>query len=172
MRQQGYLTTDGYYLESPLTDAYAALVASWIRDDEELFRLAPRTGPPITPAKVLGWVREGRSPLLLCERETRVAVAYGELNVLDSGINEYWLGHLLTDPLRRGRGLGVILTKLLIARAFERMGATCVSLVVFPENEVAKRCYRAAGMIEAGQETHTFEEYGRTRTLVRFIVRR
>lgn len=94
-------------------------------------------------------------------------VGYGELNLLNDARREFWLGHLIIDPAFRGMGLGVRLTRLLLRRAFVDHAASCVSLVVFPDNAAAVACYRAAGLYPSGFEQHAFEAYGTRERLLR-----
>lgn len=145
----------------------AALVASWVRDAREAYWLAPRTPPPLTPEKVLEWQSPAGQALLLVEPPQDLAVAYGEVNPLGGRAGEFWLGHLLVAPDRRGQGLGRVLTRLLLQRAFERLGARRVTLVVFPENHGAIACYRAAGMHFDGYENHYFPARGELVQMVR-----
>jgi RimJ/RimL family protein N-acetyltransferase len=149
---------------------YAGLVASWVCSEREAYWLAPHTPPPITAERVVGWAVDGRHPLQLIEAGTPVPVAYGELNVLNAAAREYWLGHLIVDRARRGRGLGVRLVELLIERGFRRLGARRISLVVFPDNLVAQRSYRAAGMHDEGYEVHHFPAYGTRERLLRMAI--
>jgi RimJ/RimL family protein N-acetyltransferase len=146
---------------------HTELVASWVRSEREAYWLAPHTPPPITAERVLAWSMEGRHPLQLMEGGALAPVAYGELNVLNASAREYWLGHLIVDPERRGRGLGVRLVELLIQRGFQHLGARRISLVVFTDNLVAQRSYRAAGMREEGYEVHRFPAYGTSERLLR-----
>lgn len=150
------------------TPADAACVAGWSRSPGETFWLAPRTPPPITPQKVVSWAAPGRQQLVLTQAGE--VVAYGELNVLVREAGEYWLGHLVVDPQRRGQGLGLELTRRLIDRAFSVLGARRVSLVVFPDNRAAVRCYQSAGMRHEGFESHYFPIYGRRARLSRFAI--
>ena len=142
---------------------------SWIRDAREAYWVAPRTPPPLTACEVLHWGVAGHCPLLLYELGETTPVGYGEVNELTSGMNRYWLGHLIVDPTQRGRGLGLQLTRLLLAEAFGRFHASDVTLVVFPENTVAIECYRAAGMRDNGYETHHFPAYQRRVRLLRMV---
>ncbi|MCG8400452.1 MAG: GNAT family N-acetyltransferase, partial [Firmicutes bacterium] len=105
------------YRLAPLDPALAPLVASWCGEGIEALWLAPRTPPPITAEKVLGWQEEGRIPYAMLAKDD-APVAYGELNELRHRRREYWLGHLLVDPQRRGQGLGTTLTRLLTEKAF------------------------------------------------------
>jgi len=148
---------------------YAARVVSWVRGSREAYWLAPRTKPPLTAAKVCAWSGPGRSPLMLMAGAEAEPLAYGELNLLNEACGEYWLGHLVVDPWQRGCGLGRRLTELLLQRAFQRCGARRVSLVVFPDNHAAIGCYRAAGLVEDGHETHWFAPYRRHERLLRLV---
>ena len=151
----------------PFDSARAELVLSWPRDAREVYWLAPKTHPPLTTAEILRWRKPGHDPYMLLEADREEPIGYGELNGLGGRRRQYWLGHLIVDPAHRGRGCGVLLTRLLLREAFERRGARRVTLVVFPENRRALTCYRAAGMGEDGYETHTFAAYGRQECLVR-----
>lgn len=154
----------------PFPPGLAPLVSSWIAGDDEAYWLAPHTPPPISANRVRGWALPGHEPLLLMAGES-AAVAYGELNVLAQNRAEYWVGHLVVDPARRGEGFGRALTQALCERAFRLRGALSVSLVVFPENETAIRCYRACGFCEAGTEWHSFTAYRRRVAMLRMVRR-
>lgn len=154
----------------PLDRARAGQIAAWPRSAGEAYWLAPRTTPPLTGEKILSWASPGRQQLMLCECDTLVAVAYGEMNVLNADAAEYWLGHLIVDPQRRGRGLGTMLTRLLVQRAFMTLGARRITLVVFPENQAAIRCYEEVGFRADGFEMHYFPIYMRRARLVRMAL--
>lgn len=149
--------------------ADAPLIAGWARSPSEVEWLAPRTPPPLTATKVIGWHEAGRQPLTLVLPDL-TPVAYGELNTLRRRAREYWLGHLVVDPQLRGLGLGRRLTELLLARAFDWHGARRVTLVVFPENHAAIRAYAAAGFVNDGYETHYFPPYRRQVMLLRMAI--
>lgn len=149
----------------------AELVVSWVGDRHETMWLAPRTPPPLTVAGFLSWHGPGVQPFVMRTTTIGEPVAYGELNTLSEVERRYWLGHLIVNPSLRGRGYGIELTRLLIRRAFEFHAAREVSLVVFPENRSAIRCYRAAGMVEDGFERHDFPCYGVRVDLVRMVIR-
>ena len=151
--------------------AHAALVADWVRTPQEAQWLAPRTKPPITAQTVLGWQAAGRQSYELAAAQSPTPVAYGELNVLRQGRNEFWLGHLLVDPAQRGLGYGVELTRLLLDRAFLQHAARRVVLVVFPENAAAIAAYERAGMRRDGAETHYFPAYQQEVRLLRMEAR-
>ena len=153
---------------------FADVVASWVRSDTEAYHLCPRSQPPITAAAVRGWVvtDDDRRAHQLAPLGRAEPLAYGELNLLSAERREYWLGHLIAAPEWRGRGVGVELVRLLAARAFVRCGARCVSLVVFPDNDAAIRCYRRAGFSDDGFESHRFPPDFRAGDLRRMVLER
>lgn len=144
----------------------AATVASWVRSDAELFWLAPGTSPPITAAKVIAWTERRGRGYAFHARQGRQMVAYAELNAMPRDPRDLWIGHVLVDPLRRRQGIGRLLTETLIQRAFAQERAWRLSLVVFPDNLAALRCYRAAGFCERGEE---FQCFGESRHRCRLI---
>lgn len=99
-------------------------------------------------------------------------LGYGEINPLRSGGEHVWLGHVIVRPDRRGRGLGSILLRALLAEVFERRNATRVALIVFPDNLAALRCYRRAGFCLSGEEHHQFDGAGPTHRLLRLEITR
>jgi ribosomal protein S18 acetylase RimI-like enzyme len=120
--------------------------------------------------KVLGWNRPGRRAYMVSENGSDRPVGYGEINLLDQRRREFWLGHLIVDPRRRGRGVGAAMVRLLIEEAIASLGAERISLVVFPANEAAVRCYRTAGMREICHEHHYFVSSRRQALLLRMAV--
>ncbi|MEW6249512.1 MAG: GNAT family N-acetyltransferase [Planctomycetota bacterium] len=157
---------------APFDPRWAEHVVAWVRTPLEAYWLAPKTPPPLTAERLVSWRGADQQPFMLLAPGSPGPVAYGELNRLSGTRREYWLGHLIVDPNQRGRGLGVQLTRLLLAEAFDHRGARRVTLVVFPENQVALRCYRAAGMCEDGCEWHYFPAYDRRESLVRLTATR
>ncbi len=98
-------------------------------------------------------------------------VAYGELNEMKHRADHFWLGHIVTDPAHRGRGFGTMLVRLLIDHAMHVESATKVSLIVFPDNTAAIRCYRRAGLRCMGAEYHQFGESNQRHKMLRFEAR-
>ena len=156
---------------APAVAADAEPIASWIDGALDTYWLAPRTAPPITTPKIAHWIaaagKRGRS--LFADE---LHVGYGELNDMRSRRNQHWLGHLIVNPARRGERLGLRLTELLLAEAFDQLRSNRVSLVVFTDNEPAVACYHAAGMSDDGWETHEFPPYHRTARLLRMAITR
>lgn len=151
---------------------YAPAVASWVRDAKELFLLAPQTPGPLTAQKVASWCtpENKRQPWLLWNEELDETAGYGELNPLSSSSGHWWIGHFLVAPAARGQGLGQRFARLLLAQAFGQHSAHMVSLVVFPNNLAAIRCYQRAGFRHNGSEQRLFGVSGRVHTLLRMTI--
>jgi ribosomal protein S18 acetylase RimI-like enzyme len=159
----------------------AALVASWVLNEREALWLAPRTPPPITADKIRAWGGPENEQLVLATLTDDEAVAsggpsaggetvaYGEVNVLPGEPGEYWLGHLIVAPRWRGCGLGRRLAQFLLQRAFAVHRARRISLIVFPDNHAAIRSYRAAGLRDAGYESHFFPASEQRASLLRMV---
>ena len=153
--------------------SHAAAIASWIRDQHQLQWVSPSTEPPLTPEKVCRWPRpDGEAFVLLGEKKDEMdtllaagvpsethPLAYAEINRMRSGQGNWWIGHFIVHPERRGQGLGRTLLSELLKEAFENLRANCVCLVVFPDNKPAIRCYESAGFIQVGTEYHRFASH-------------
>ncbi len=140
----------------PFDRLHAAPVASWVADEDELFRLAPGTAWPLTPAKVVGWVKPRGRALLLFEDRGDLPCGYAELNPLRNSPDQIWLGHLVLDPRLRGRGIGKRMTQLLIEAGLADPQIDRLVMVVFPDNHAAVSCYRAVGFRVTRRERHRF----------------
>lgn len=142
-------------------------IATWVASPRELFHLAPSTRAPLTRQKVLDWPRPGGTPYTYGEAG-RPIVAYGELNPMRNDALHYWLGHIVVAPELRGTGLGSRFLCELFDTAFTDFAARRISLVVFPENDAACRCYERVGMRCCGEEFHTFSTDGPRFRLLRY----
>lgn len=151
---------------------YASTVASWVRSDDELVWLAPRTLPPLTAAKVMAWGRQRANRYLLWNAASATPVGYTELNEMPGENAHFWIGHFLIAPPARGLGLGRKFVHALLWRAFNDLGAREVSLVVFPDNMPAIKSYEACGMNATGREIKHFKERRRQFELIRMAVKR
>lgn len=156
----------------PFDQLYASVLAGWVQDDEQLRLFAPSATLPLSAAKIAGWRKPGGHALVLSRDGDGMPVAYGELNPMPREQHHFWLGHVIVDPARRRQGVGVILVRRLLRHAFEALDALRISLVVFPENTAAVRCYRRAGFIETGEEWHQFREAEPRQRLLRFELKR
>lgn len=145
----------------PFDPAEAPRVATWAESDQELFWLAPKTPPPLTAAKVIDWTRERGQAYLFYRQGQSAPRGYFELNPMPNSGIHLWAGHCVIDPRWRGIGLGKRMARLLIREAFEIRRARRLSLVVFPDNLQAIRCYQEAGFLDSGQQLQCFSGTGR-----------
>jgi RimJ/RimL family protein N-acetyltransferase len=143
----------------PFRPEHAASIVSWIRNDRELFLIAPRTPPPLTVAKVCGWTGEGDRPVVLTSGAR--PVGYAELNRLDHLPAHLWIGHFVIDPELRRRGYGSILLSGLLSAAFASPDVWEVSLTVFPQNVGAIAFYEWFGFVLHETQVRRFEGTGR-----------
>jgi ribosomal protein S18 acetylase RimI-like enzyme len=143
-RDEATLRSGSFYLTG-FQQAWAPLVASWVDNARDLFWLAPKTHPPLTAEKVLAWPQPTGQALLFWHDDHREPAGYAELNAMAGQQHYLWIGHCLIRPDRRGLGWGRKIVELLLEDAFIQKRASMVSLVVFPENTQAVRCYRSAG---------------------------
>jgi len=151
----------------PFENIFAEEILRWVRSSEELCRLAPGTAPPLSLEKILAWHKPGGSVYSLHAVEGAPMIGYAELNPMRDEPRHFWLGHILIKPEQRGRGWGTTLVSAMLRAAFEERKALRVSLLVFPDNEPALRCYRALGFIERGAEVHLFPATKRTHRMLR-----
>jgi len=161
----------------PFDNRFAGAVSRWVTDREQLRLLAPSSSFPLSSERVCCWVKPGGRAFSLFDvtggqptiDPTNVRpLGYGELNPMRGHANHWWIGHVVIDPMRRGEGHGLALTNLLIDEAFNRCDATRISLVVFPENVAAARCYQKAGFNLIGEEHHRFGDSAQRHRLHRF----
>ena len=151
---------------------FAPVVASWVRDDAELFQLTPTTPPPLTPEKVLAWVRPNGRAYLGFQGGRKVPCLYGELNPMRTNDEHLWIGHVLADPGCRGQGLGQVFVRRLVESGFAEFFAERISLIVFPDNTPAVRCYERVGFTLNGDEHHRFGPKQRPYRMLRYEVLR
>ncbi|MFH0980036.1 MAG: GNAT family N-acetyltransferase [Planctomycetota bacterium] len=135
---------------------YAGTVAGWVADDRELFWVAPSTESPLTAEKVLGWTQDRGSPLVISATEDETPIGYAELNPLRKRPDHCWIGHVIIAPNWRGRGFGAAFMRLVLEHAFHELHAARVSLIVFPDNCQAVRCYVNAGFTIHDEQYHNF----------------
>lgn len=157
---------------APFEPAMAGRVASWVTSPLEHLWVAPSTPPPLTAEKIIRWQRPEGQPHVLLYTPLATPVGYAEINPLSRDRDHFWLGHIVVDPVQRGRGVGLALVREVIGHAFRALAASRVSLVVFPDNAAAIACYRRAGMEQQAREHHQFAGRGPRYELLRFEIAR
>lgn len=156
----------------PFELAFAANVCSWVQSNRDLLWLAPRTEPPISDAKVLAWHHDRCTPMLLFELGDDEPCGYADINRMKVQIDNVWLGHIIIAPSRRRRGYGAQFVRLLLEAAFADSNTTMVSLVVFPDNVAAIRCYQNCGFRLTCNEYHRFRDPHARQRMLRLDLRR
>jgi len=163
------INLDGVRL-APFDSSRAPTVSGWVRTDGELRWLAPSTLPPLTADKVRGWRKADGDAYVALNESGTCPMAYGELNPMRHEVGHLWLGHVIVDPALRGSGIGRRFVEHLLSEAFFGRAARMVSLIVFPDNTAAVRCYQSAGFRCAGEEHHRFIAGGPLQRLLRFEI--
>lgn len=153
---------------TPFDSRHASTVARWVTTPDQLRLLAPSTEPPLTAAKVSEWVKPGGIAFLLRLQHEVGPIGYGELNPMRRTPLHFWIGHVIVASPHRGIGIGTAFVRLLTNYAFARLHAEKISLVVFPDNAPAIRCYLRAGFTNLGEEHHRFNGTGPKHRLLRF----
>ncbi len=154
----------------PFRHSYSTEVAGWVRTAQQLLWLAPSTQMPLTAAKVVDWTKAGGEAFLFSRDGDPLPIAYGELNPMRRRRDHLWLGHVIVRSDQRGHGIGKSFVKALLAEAVERRFANRVSLIVFPDNAPAIRCYLGVGFALVGTEYHQFNRVGPRRKLLRLEI--
>jgi RimJ/RimL family protein N-acetyltransferase len=162
--------TPGEMRLAGFTPVHAPLVARWVRNAEELFWLAPSATPPLSAEKVVAWTRESGNPLVLLD-ESGSPIGYAELNPMRDAPSHLWIGHLVLDPAHRGQGRGEAFVRLLLDHAFNHRRARLVSLIVFPGNRSAIKCYQRAGFLIQGEQFHTFGRSSQRQRMLHLVAR-
>ena len=166
-RTEGLEVLTNTFQLRPFDKLFAATVAGWGGDDAELFWLAPRTIPPLTARKVVGWTKPTDRPLLLFRDNEQLPSGYGELNPLHGSMTNLWVGHVVVAPELRGSGLGRRFAGLLAREAFRDPRVERLIMVVFPDNTRALRCYQANGFRVTAEERHRFRAGGQVHKMLR-----
>lgn len=150
----------------------ASLVASWVHDAHELFWLAPKTPAPLTAQKVIDWPGPDGSAVLLYRDGAPEPIGYAELNPMPGQVYQLWIGHCVIRPELRTQGIGRHFVEMLLRDAFVNRYAISVSLVVFPDNVTAVRCYRASGFLHIREQTKYMATTGRRHCMIEMRVMR
>lgn len=134
----------------PYQPSDAAVITSWLKS-EYLMRqwCADRYEHyPVTPEDMNTYHErniDGQRSRALTMMDDNEVVGYITLRTPANDLTEQRLGFVIVDDLKRGRSLGKALVSMAVKYAFEKLGATKVSLGVFENNPSAIHCYEAAG---------------------------
>lgn len=118
-------------------------MVSWIPDEVACIRWG---GPSMTfPLSAAGLpamlaVENGQGFTLA---DGGLPLAFGQFWITTPG--SVHLGRILVAPSARGRGIGTVLCRQLMARGIEETGASCVTLRVYPDNAAAIALYSGLG---------------------------
>lgn len=133
-----YRPLDAVVITSWLKSEY--LMRQWCADRYEHY--------PVTPEDMNAYHEryiDGQRSHALTMMDENEVVGYITLRTPANDLTEQRLGFVIVDDSKRGRGLGKALVSMAVKYAFEKLGATKVSLGVFENNPSAIHCYEAAG---------------------------
>ncbi|MET8331530.1 GNAT family N-acetyltransferase [Streptomyces sp. NPDC005181] len=128
----------------PFATAHAAVIAGWPATPAEVVMWCGRQEFPVPAQTISAWQQDDDVRAhVLGEGET--LVGYGEL-WFDAEEEEVELARIIVAPKARGKGLGRVLVRGLLAQA-RQSGFADVFMRVYPDNEKALRCYLGAGFV-------------------------
>ena len=88
----------------------------------------------------------------------------------DPDTNEGMLKFVVVDPEQRGKGVAKQMLRMVVDSAFKKYKAMAVNLMVFSENERAKKCYESVGFKERDTAPGAFsfkdESWGRCNMVI------
>lgn len=148
---------------------HAATVASWLRAPRDSFWAAPRSSYPVQPDDVQEWADHADLAFHAWTPNADAPCAYGEVNNFRMAVEESWIGHIIVDPVVRGQAVGRAFVHALVYYAITVLKRQAVSLVVFPDNVHAIRCYHRAGFRDAGMELKRFPPDTTEHRLLRMV---
>ncbi|MET8869857.1 GNAT family protein [Nonomuraea sp. NPDC004580] len=148
-----------------LEPADAAVIASWIDDQEALVLWSGKTGFtwPFDAGQLLALREPGRR--LLAAVDPAGAVI-GHVSLRDQDDHSVRLGLVLVAPSARGKGHGAALVDAALATAFADPGVTRVTLGVYAHNAGARRLYERFGFEEEQVYERSIEAGGQWWTSV------
>lgn len=138
MSLRPYKPLDAVVITSWLKSEY--LMRQWCADRYEHY--------PVTPEDMNAYHAkyiDGQHSRALTMTDGDDIVGYITLRTPAGNPTEQRLGFVIVDDSKRGRGLGKAIVSMAVKYAFEKLGATKVSLGVFENNPSAIHCYEAAG---------------------------
>ncbi len=154
---RSYQPSDAAVITSWLKSEY--LMRQWCADRYERY--------PVTPEDMNTYYYkrniDGQQSRALTMTDGDDIVGYITLRTPAGNPTEQRLGFVIVDDSKRGQGLGKALVSMAIKYAFEKLGATKVSLGVFENNPSAIHCYEASGFHSVlRHDTESYECLGET----------
>jgi len=138
----------------PYSPEDAATIASWIRDEATMRRLAanlydrfPVTADMMNKKYDSYRVSHNMVALTALDENGTLCGHFTYLFRPEEPDNAR-ICFVITDDTRRGRGIGTGMMDLAVAYARETLLAKKITLCVFANNPAARRCYRKAGFRE------------------------
>lgn len=95
--------------------------------------------------------------LLTMLDEYAIPVGHVAIKNADYQKNTAYIGFIVVDPKKRGRGYGKELVNLITKYIFEILKIDQVTLYVYAQNTIAKKCYEAVGFKEKDIEIAKFK---------------
>lgn len=133
---------DGLHLVRPAPH-HAPTIASWSDAPGHAFSWAGRSDNPFPPHVVAGWWSLPGCAAWVVSDHEGVAVAYGEVRDHPSA-DQIELAHLIVDPELRGRGVGCLLVRALLATSHATPRGSCFARVA-RDHEAGHALFRACG---------------------------
>lgn len=91
------------------------------------------------------------------DTETREAVGYLELTLINPGNGSLRISRVVVDPAARGRGIGGAMMREALKIAFGELGVHRAELGVFHVNPGAIACYERVGFLQEGVRRDSFK---------------
>lgn len=119
---------------------------SWVKDENELIQFAgPIFSFPLTKEQLHDNLADiKRHAFKIIHNDTNTTIGYGEVYKTDEQ-NSRLCKILIGDKKFRGKGYGIILTKLLTQWSFDNLKVNFIDLNVYDFNNFAIKAYEGVG---------------------------
>ena len=108
------------------------------------------------PYEMDGWASSAakdhgdpNTPMFAIENEKREIIGQAGLKIWPPGSARVTATIAIFNPKYRGKGIGTLAIRMLLAHAFRELGLRRVTVAVDKGNIAAQRCYRKAGFATA-----------------------
>lgn len=149
-------------LHPPCPADYITL-ATWVPDAASCLRWAgPKVPFPFEADRLAELLQVDQSVSYCLARGDGVPVAFAQHWVITPGAVH--LGRILVNPRRRGKGLGRVLCRQLIAAAFAHTQASSATLRVYTDNLGARQLYQNLGFVREAEQSSQDVDFMRLQT--------